>query len=514
MTTALSASERAARTSFIAVVRKVFSFPVLIANLLAVLGVLTVRSRLNDPDMWWHLKTGQIIWATHTIPTTDIFSYTTNHHAWVPHEWLSQVLIYGAYRFGGYSGLMLWLCFFTAILLIAGYALCSLYSGNAKVGFLGAMVIWFCSTSGLAIRPQMIGYLLLIVELLILHLGRTRNPRWFFWLPPLFAVWVNCHGSFFLGFSLLGLFLFSSFFHFRTGSLVSSGWDPRSRRNLAWALVFSGAALFLNPVGIRQVLYPLNTMLRQHIVLSQVEEWQPLQLSDPRGIGFLAVLGCVFLLLMVRRAELFWDELLLLAVGVELAASHRRMMFAFGILAAPVLSRMVSTLWDSYDAEQDRPLPNAIFMAISLLVVFWGFPSRQNLVQQADNDNPVKAVEFIKAHHFSGRMLNDYNYGGYLIWSAPEYPVFVDQRNDVFEWTGVLDEFMKWAMLQSNPDTLLDKYKISFCLLARTSPMATVMPLLPDWKTVYSDNMSTIFVRTSNLKLSDESATAKSKANP
>ena len=178
------------------VMRGVFSFPVAVASLLMTLGVLTVRGRFDDPDMWWHLKTGQVICTTHTVPTTDIFSYTTNHHASVPHEWLSQVLIYGAYRLGGYSGLMLWLCFFTAILLVAGYALCCIYSGNAKVSFVGAMTIWFFATSGLAIRPQMIGYLLLVLELLLIHMGRSRSPRWFFGLPPLFAVWVNCHGSF------------------------------------------------------------------------------------------------------------------------------------------------------------------------------------------------------------------------------------------------------------------------------------------------------------------------------
>ena len=67
--------------------------------MLVLLGVLTVRSRFSDPDMWWHLKTGEVIWTTHSIPTTDLFSYTTNHHAWVPHEWLSQVLMYGLLRF-------------------------------------------------------------------------------------------------------------------------------------------------------------------------------------------------------------------------------------------------------------------------------------------------------------------------------------------------------------------------------------------------------------------------------
>ena len=476
--------------------RKLLSFPVAIASLLAVLGVLTVRSRFDDPDMWWHLKTGQIIWTTRTIPTTDVFSYTTNHHAWVPHEWLSQVLIYGAYRFGGYSGLMLWLCFFTAGILIAGYILCCLYSGNAKVSFLGAMTIWFFATAGLAIRPQMIGYLLLIVELLLIHMGRTRNPRWFLGLPLLFAVWVNCHGSFFFGFLLASLFLSCSFFHFRVGSLVSAHWDPGARKLLGVALLVSLATLFLNPVGVAQVLYPLNTWLHQPVGVSVVDEWMPLTMNAGRGLGFLILLGCVLLIVLIRRSELSLDEVGMLALGTWLAIGHRRMLFVFGILAGPILSRLLAPLWDGYDANQDRPLPNAILIAASLLILALGFPNRQNLGQQVEDGSPVKAVEYIQTHHLSGPMLNEYVYGGYLIWAAPDYPVFIDGRGDVFEWTGVFAQFSKWATLQSNPNTLLDRYGVRFCLLARTSPMTHVLPLLSNWKSVYSDNMAMIFVRT------------------
>ncbi|MGO8720245.1 MAG: hypothetical protein ACLQMO_13685 [Acidobacteriaceae bacterium] len=458
-----------------------------------------MRSRFDDPDMWWHLRTGQIVWTTHTIPTTDIFSYTTNHHAWVPHEWLSQTLIYGAYRFGGYQGLMLWLCFFTVAILIAGYALCSIYSKNAKVAFLGAMTIWFFATAGLAIRPQMIGYLLLILELLLVQLGRTRSPRWFFLLPPLFAIWVNCHGSFFFGFLLALLFLFCSFFDFRMGSLVSVRWDPHPRKMLIIALAFSLAALFLNPIGVQQVLYPLNTLLHQPVGLGVVQEWMPLTMTSARGLGLLAILGSIFLLVILQRSQLFWEELLVLAMGTWLAVSHQRMVFVFGILAAPVLSRLLSSFWDGYDAAQDHPWPNALLLALSLLILVWAFPSRLNLTKQLDDGSPVEAVRFLQLHRLSGPMLNDYVYGGYLIWAAPEYPVFIDGRGDVFEWTGVLAQFGRWATLQSNPNTLLDKYGINFCLLTRTSPMAHVLPLLPNWKSVYSDDLSMIFVRTEHM---------------
>jgi hypothetical protein len=467
----------------------------MLAGLLVVLAVLTVRSRFDDPDMWWHLKMGEIIWTTHTIPTMDIFSYTTNHHAYVAHEWLSQLLIYGAYRLGGYPGLMFWLCFFTSALLIAGYCLCSLYSENAKIGFLGALITWLFGTSGFAIRPQMVGYLLLVVELLLIHLGRTRNPRWFLALPAVFAVWVNCHGSFFLGLIVAGIFLFSSLFNFQSGSLVSPRWDLRCRRMLALALVLSVVAMFLNPIGVKQILYPMDTMLHQRIGLSQVIEWQPLQLGSARGLAFLGTLGSIFLLVIVRRTELLWHELLLLALGTWLAASHQRMVFVFGVLAAPILSRLLSTSWYNYNAEQDRPLPNAVFLVVSLLISFWAFPNQQTLARQVDEQSPVKAVEFIKAHHLSGPMLNEYVYGGYLIWAAPEYPVFVDGRADVFEQTGVLAEFGNWATLQSDPKELLDKYKIGFCLLTRKSPMVVVVPLLHNWTAIYSDNNSVIFMR-------------------
>jgi hypothetical protein len=476
-------------------IRRIFSFPTAIACLLAVLACLTVRGRFDDPDMWWHLKLGETIWTTHAIPTTDLFSYTTHHHAYIAHEWLSQLLIYSAYRLGGYSGLMLWLCCFSSAILIAGYALCSLYSGNAKVAFLGAMAIWFFSTIGLSIRPQMIGYLLLIVELIIINLGRTRDPRWFFALTVLFALWVNLHGSFFLGIAVAGIFLFSSWFEFEMGALIAVRWEPHARRMLAWALGLSVAALFVNPVGVKLVLYPLGIMLHSPINLGSIEEWQPLQFGDERGLAFLGLLGCIALLVILLRSELMWHELLLLAMGAWLAASHQRLLFAFGIFAAPVLSRLLAGSWESYDAAQDRPWPNAVLMAAAVLVAYWSFSSRRNLAAQVAEKSPVAAVEFIKAHHLAGPMLNEYVYGGYLIWAAPEYPVFVDGRTDIFEWTGVLGEYGAWVQLESPPNALLDKYGINFCLLRRDSRMTIILPLLRGWTNVYADKNSLIFVR-------------------
>ncbi len=427
----------------------------MLACLLVLLAVLTVRGRFDDPDLWWHLKMGQIIWTTHSIPAHDLFSYTTNHQALIPQEWLAEVSIYGAYLWGWYSGLMLWFCVLAAALLVAGYGLCWFYSGNAKVAFAGALIIWFFGTIGFAIRPQMIFYILFVAELLIIHAGRIRNPRWFLLLPIVFILWINCHASFILGILLAGIYLFSSFFDFEMGSLVSHRWDPQCRRTLVWALVLSVAGLFLNPGGIKQIFYPFDTLMNMHLLMANVEEWAPLQLTKARGVGLMAVLLCSFLLVIVGRSELFLDELLLLGLGTWLAVGHIRMLIIFGILAAPVLSRQLANSWEGYDIEKDRIWPNAVFIGISLLAAFLAFPDRKNLEAQVEAQSPVKAVAYIKANRLSGPMLNDYPFGGYLIWAAPEHPVMMDGRTDLYEWSGFLDEYGKWATLETDPNVLL-----------------------------------------------------------
>lgn len=475
--------------------RRVFSFPVMLASTLVALMVITVRGRFSDPDMWWHLKTGEVIWTTHAIPTTDLFSYTTHNHAWLAHEWLSQALLYGVYRFGGYSGLMLWFCFMSAALLIAGYALCSIYSNNSKIAFLGAILLWLFSTIGLAIRPHIIGYLLFLIEMLIIHLGRTRHPRWFYLLPPLFALWINCHGSFFLGLVVAATFLVSAFFRFKAGLLIASAWEPRARKTLGRALVLSLAAVFINPAGLKQVLYPLDLMFRMPLNLASVQEWQPVVFAEARGLAVLLVLASLILLAIMRLKAIFLEELLLIAAATWLALNHQRMLVIFGILVVPILCRLLADSWRDYDPRQDILAANLVIIGASLAAAVWAFPSKQNLAGQINANNPVNAANFLRRNHIQGNLLNDYTYGGYLIWALPEYSDFIDGRTDIFEWTGVLADFDKWAMLQGDPRELLQKYKIDIILIAPASPMAQVLPLMPGWKAVFKDDQAVLFTR-------------------
>ena len=495
------ASLSAVNVAAAAVVRKstfwraAFSFPVMLSVALMVLTVLTVRNRFNDPDLWWHLKIGQIIWNTHSLPNADSFSFTAANHAWIAHEWLSEAMIYAAYRAGGYADLMIWLCALPSLLFVLVYALCSLYSGNAKISLLGGMLAWFFGTIGLSIRPHLVGYVCLVLELFLLHLARTRSRRWFWVLPPLFALWVNCHGSFVLGLMILGILYICSWFEFRAGSLVGIRWTADQRRALGMTAVLSVGALFLNPIGWRLVFYPFDLVFRQTQNLSSVTEWQPLDLLDPRAAALFAVAVFFFLMVLARRAELRLEELALLALGFGLAIRHNRMMFVFGILAAPIVCRLLANAWDRYDPDRDLRLANAVMMGAGVWIMIVSFPGADQMQRDVAKSSPVEAVDYIRQAGLTGRMLNDYEFGGYLIWALPEQKVFLDGRCDLFDWTGVLSEYGRWATLQEDPKLLLDKYHIDYCLLRKTAPQARVLPYLPGWWKLYEDDVATIFVR-------------------
>jgi hypothetical protein len=471
----------------------------MLASTLVALAVLTVRSRFNDPDLWWHLRTGQIIWTNRAVPRTDLLSFTTGQHAWVPQEWLSQLGMYAAWNAGGYSGLMLWFCLAVAAFLVIQYLSCAIYSGNAKVAFLGALVTWFFSTVGLAIRPQVLGFTFLVCELLILHLGRSRDRRWFYWLPVLFAVWVNSHGSFFLGLIVLAAVLISGSFNVNAGLLQSRPLDPARRKTLLWAAVLSVVALCVNPVGWPLLAYPLRTIFDHRMQLDAVSEWQRLSFDDVRAFGLLALAGAILLIALVRRTVLYLDEVALLAVAFGMAVLHQRFLFAWGIVAAPILCRQLAGVGEGYSPARDRILPNAFLIAGSLGVAVAAFPSQSALVSQVNRGNPVEAVDFIRSAHLSshltGRMLNEYVYGGYLSWALPEQKVFIDGRADVYAWTGVFADYGAWATLREDPNRLLDQYQIDWCLLTRSAPLARVMRYLPGWSVRYSDSQAVIFTR-------------------
>ena len=76
--------------------------------LLYVLAGLPGLSRIRaNPDIWWHLRTGQWIVSHGSVPTTDPFSSHGSDSAWVAYSWLFDLLVSGLHAALGLQGIAL-----------------------------------------------------------------------------------------------------------------------------------------------------------------------------------------------------------------------------------------------------------------------------------------------------------------------------------------------------------------------------------------------------------------------
>src|ERR1700677_1444879 len=186
--------------------RRVISFPAMLATLL-VGGVFWSGRMFNvDPDLWWHIKVGDSILATHKFPTVDPYSFTVLGQPWIAYEWLGEVLFSWVPRLGGLRGLDALLIVLGSAVVIALYYLGTLRSGNSKAGFVSATVLLILAAVSFSMRPQMLGYLFLILTLIALEKSRQGKPLALWFLPLIFLAWVNTHGSFIIGMGAIGLY--------------------------------------------------------------------------------------------------------------------------------------------------------------------------------------------------------------------------------------------------------------------------------------------------------------------
>ena len=393
---------------------------------------------------------------------------------------------------------MLWLCFFTSMILVLVFALCWMQTGDALMSLVGGLIAWFFATVGLAIRALILGHLFFVLELLALELGRTKDRRWLWALPPVFALWANCHASYVFGLGVLGIYWITSRIHGQWGLLASREiWDKRGRRTLDAILPLCVAALCCNPVGIRLLEYPFDALFRifQHAPsVNAVSEWLPPDINSPRALGMLLLVVSIFLISLARRSELYLRELLLVFMALALALQHDRMLFLFGIVVSPVVCRLLCPT-PRKGGEREHPILNALFLLAGAAAIVAAFPSAAALREQVQKTSPVAAVDYIRREGLTGPMLNVFVFGGYLIWAVPVHNVFIDGRADLYDWAGVFPEYGRWATLSEDPRLLLDKYGVRFCLLRKGAPLSMVVPLLPGWRKTYSDDVAEVFAR-------------------
>ncbi|HUZ45087.1 MAG TPA: hypothetical protein VMW54_00475 [Terriglobia bacterium] len=476
--------------------RKVLSFPVMMGALLVGLAVLSSRLNLPDPDMWWHTMVGQHILATHAWPTSDSYSFTAPGAHWIAYEWLGEVVMALAAHFGFFQGLtallMLLGAAFTALLY--GYA--TLVSGNSKAALVACAIFLPLLTVFFTARPQLIGYVFLVVVLICLERYRQGKQKNLWIFPPLFLVWVNTHGSFVFGLAVFGIYWASGLIDFEAGGVRAEPWTPKQRRHLALVFLLSVLALMVTPYGTQPAAYPLQMALSQPLNVAHISEWQALDVQIWQ-MKLLLILVLAFWLAHIPLRQTYrLENVVLLFLATYACFVHRRFMPFLILILAPFIAKMIARWMPKYRPEIDQYAVNAILIGLGAFGLVLAFPSQKTLDKAVAKRYPQKAVEYLSRHPQPGPMLNEYDWGGYLIWAPGlHHKVFVDGRADFYEYAGVLSDYFDIAGVRPDTRFLLHKYHIQFCLIHRNAPLGTFLDTLPGWEKVYQDKLSEIFIR-------------------
>jgi hypothetical protein len=470
--------------------------------LLLAVGLHCLRP-LWDYDLFWHLSTGRLILATHSLPAQDPFTYTAIH-PWVHDEWLSEALLAAAQQSLGLGGLRLLCCG----LILSGLALLWLLSpASGEPGrFALVAVAWIGVLPNASLRPHTIVWPLAVAVLAgvapraVEAWDRGRGwPARLLWLAGLWLallVWVNLHSSAVIVPALLGI----------TAAGAGVDWLLRRADRLAWgsaaAAAVALAACVLQPAGLGLVPYVAQTLR----INALSEEWQPLLTLDSWRVFPSAILGWWLLLAATLAAGIterwrrrvfagfpgFWASLACL----YLAAQHRRMIL-FLFVPALWLAPRLGEAWSALSGRSRRLLAATAVVTAGALV-FVELPDALARGPLRDGVYPQQATAFLAAADLDGRLFHDLGWGGYLeLYRFPRQQVFADGRWLLGGPQMLLDYRAMYAREGSRDEVeqLFARWNVAV-LVQSTAAVVASPPLAAEgWELAWIDPTATVLLR-------------------
>lgn len=408
----------------------------------------------NDPDFFWHLKAGEATALSGSVPRQDPFSFTAKGADWVAHEWLWELGLYRLLSLGGFRAVALCQA---ALAGAASYLVwleaVSLGASSPGATLAGALFGAF-SAGFYAPRPQGLSYLLFA---LFVRFSRSGRNLWL--LPPLAALWSNCHGSFVLAPALAGFFALA-------------------RRDKKLIFACAACALFcaLNPRGFELYRYALWVSSHGEMK-SAITEWHPPDFHDPWMLAAYGVPLALALFFSKKKPPLS-DRLL--AFGALLAAlSSARFLPYFLAASVPAVAS------SAFGGGKPSRAPAWLLLPAALPFLAFPAPAR---IPVDPRQYPVAAVE-----HVGLRPFNLYEWGGYLIFRNA--PVFVDGRADVYLKTPVWRDYLDAVRLRRDPEEIFQKYTVDSVLMPPDHPLSVHLRALPEWEEVHRDETASVFRR-------------------
>ena len=486
----------------------------------------------TDPDMGWHLQDGKyLIEHNFKVARQDIFSYTMPDFPLIMHEWTTDIFMEKFLETTNFFFLSVLFALITtlAFLLVS-------WGTPAKIEYkvIAAILGTIASVPVLGVRPQMLSLLgLASVVYIIFRFRRSHSSNIIYWLPLIFAVWVNIHGGFAVGLFFIGLFcaveifklaasylfrkigrirIFTLYHGISTGCvslaerLVKNSIPLRSVSKMIIVFFVSFLATLLNPYGWRVYIEVFTTAMDSY-AKANINEWFPVTVANPMSYQFIIYLSLLALLLLFSYRKTDYTYLTIALAFLYLGFSSWRHMPLFLIVSTPLWISITEGIAGSELLKVVRKKWFLAFMALSVFLIAQQkmtkvIPYNFSLERLAGDGNyPLGAVDYLKKNPIEGRMFNEYNWGGYLIWQYPEKKVFIDGRMPSWKMGDqrIFEEFNEMFKYEKNWQDVLKKYDVGFTLIYNNAPNRAMFSN-SGWKEVYHDDLSIIFVRPENQK--------------
>lgn len=490
-------------------------------------GTLSNRP-LADPDIGWHIRTGELILQTHTIPRTDPFSATMHGKLWFAWEWLYDLGLEVLYQSAGLNGVN-WLC---AVIVASTFTLLLSQLIKRGSGILLAIVLMLLSECASVIhlfaRPHIVSWLLTLLWFVALERWRAGNSQQ--WLPWFFPVsmlfWVNLHGGWIVGLMLLTIYvLATSVESWRAADEFAAVKTAHEARKMAGVWIVSALATVVNPFGWRLYSH-IYAYLGDRYLMNRIAEFQSpnFHFWPARIFGVILVLTVIAWAGRSRGVPLTDVLVGLFAVYSGLFSSRNLPVSSMllVLLIGPTLRRdlvlftsnrggwawlrsRVEAVLEFSDRMSQQELrlrghlwPFAVVVFGLVISMHGGALGGKQLVQAHFDPKqvPVAAVDFLEKEADSGPILSTDSWGGYLIYRLyPRRQVIMDDRHDLYGSERVR-QFL--VLMQGEPawKEVLDNLQARTVLLPDNSTLASLLRELPqEWQVRHEDSVAIVFER-------------------
>ena len=434
-----------------------------------------------NPDLFWHLSAGRWIVEHGAVPRADFLSHTLAGRPWCDFEWLSQLLYYGAYSAGHYTGFILLRMVLLTVLLAASLRLLRLFEIPAVLQ--GPAVLFIILGQNISLRPDLFSLILFCAVFWALEsfrLGRLEpRGRHLAFIGLGFCLWANLHLGFAFGLLLIGFYAAGEaieaglpWVYGRPGGEAAGGAARRLRLFLS-GLAAASAGSLLNPYGwkVYEVLWEHSRLLPalQDLII----EWQPPSITDLGSWPYwLLAAGSLVLALLhfLRTRRTPYAHLLALAYLAVVSSTHVRHRTFFFLLAVPLSLAWVRELRPGRGWARALGAFAALVGALMALeVVKWYWPIIPAFSGLKWCSEPAwEMTRFLaREPHLKGRrLMNVWHHGGYLGFRLhPDYQVFFDGRyifhDLLLETSAAGRQAQTWVRL-------LDKHGVELACLQRT----------------------------------------------